>query len=98
MCPATGSPLQGSAKLQVTGKGGKTTNVTASWGEDDVDGVGPTNDLYDVSLYASFSKATQHSLRRVDEERINYELILGIVEMSCTTILTMLHGNLLVVS
>jgi ATP-dependent RNA helicase DHX29 len=72
-----GHSCMGSEKLQVTAKGGKTASMTATWGEEDIDGLGPTNDLYDDSIYLSFSKTTKLSLRRVNEERINYELILG---------------------
>ena len=72
-----GNSYVGSEKLQVTAKGGKTASMTATWGQEDIDGLGPTNDLYDESIYSSFSKTTKLSLRRVNEERINYELILG---------------------
>ena len=38
--------------------------MTASWDQHDVDGLGPTNELYDDCLYSDLSKATKLSLRR----------------------------------
>jgi hypothetical protein len=67
--------------MQVSSRGGNSASVTASWDEHDVDGVGPTNQLYDDSLYSCLGKTTKLSLRRVDEERINYELILDILTL-----------------
>ena len=67
--------------MHISSKGGNSATVTASWDEHDLDGVGTTNDLYDESLYSSFSKTTKLSLRRVDHEKINYELVLDLLKL-----------------
>jgi HrpA-like RNA helicase len=67
--------------MHISSKGGNSATVTASWDEHDLDGVGTTNDLYDEALYSSFSKTTKLSLRRVDHEKINYELVLDLLKL-----------------
>ena len=46
-----------------------------------VTGEGPTNELYDDSLYSTLSKTTKLSLKRVNEERINFELVLDLLTL-----------------
>ena len=64
------------AHWQVSSRGGNSASVTASWDEHDIDGLGPTNELYDDCLYSDLSKVTKLSLRRCPRRpRLHYRLL-----------------------
>lgn len=44
------------------------------WGDDEADG-GPLNKFYDAELYTAYSPATRKNLARLDENRIDYDLL-----------------------
>ncbi|BDA49474.1 Putative ATP-dependent RNA helicase DHX57 at C-terminar half [Coccomyxa sp. Obi] len=53
---------------------GQQSLVKAGWGDDTAD-VGALNPHYDPDIYADFSVATRRNLARLDENRIDYDLL-----------------------
>ena len=49
------------------------------WGDDEAD-AGPLNKHYDAELYQSYSSATRRNLARVDEWRIDFDLLEDLVK------------------
>ncbi len=48
--------------------------MQAGWGDDAAD-AGALNPHYDPDMYADFSVATRRNLARLDENRIDYDLL-----------------------
>ena len=65
--------------------------VTAGWGDENAesDCINALNPHYDAGLYRGFSEATNRNLARVDEGRIDYDLLVRLrnvpsVEPQCS--------------
>lgn len=52
--------------------------IKGGWGDDDL-GAAPLNRQYDPDLYQDYSAATRRNLARVDEARIDYDLLEDLV-------------------
>ena len=67
----------GRQRMSISGKRGTAATVVASW-----DDLGETtSELYDECLYAGYKDTTKRSLRRVDEARINVDLVLDLLSL-----------------
>ena len=71
--------------------------MQAGWGDDAKD-QGATNPYFDAELYTEYSTSTQRNLARVDEHRIDYDLLEDLIAYIDTTlddgaVLVFLPGN-----
>ena len=48
--------------------------VQAGWGDDEADAA-PLNPAYDAARYGQYGPSTRRNLARVDENRIDYDLL-----------------------
>ena len=49
-------------------------SMQAGWGDEGAD-VGPLNPHYDADTYQDYSQSTRRNLARVDENRIDFDLL-----------------------
>ena len=59
---------------------GSAAPVQAGWGDDVKDAAAP-NPFYDPDLYQSYSASTRKNLARVDENRIDFDLLDNLISM-----------------
>ncbi len=65
----------GRAQLSVSAGRGNTKTITAEWEDGGAEVAMGCNEWYDDRLFADYSEGTRASLRCVDDERINYDVI-----------------------
>ena len=54
--------------------------MQAGWGDDVKDAAAP-NPFYDPELYQAYSSSTRKNLARVDENRIDFDLLNGLITL-----------------
>lgn len=61
-------------RKQAGGDKSRQALLKGGWGDEEAD-TGPLNPNYDPELYESYSTSTRKSLARLNEDRIDFELI-----------------------